>query len=269
MHIHFYKFQGAGNDFIIADNRDNSLTDISTEQIRQMCSRRFGIGSDGFILLSSHNYADFQMDFYNPDGSGATFCGNGARCIVAFAYRLGIINNETEFMASDGLHKAVIKDSLDTRNLIIRLRMRDVNEIERHEAGNFCNTGSPHLVKFINRTEDFPVVDEAMKIRYSDNYKAEGTNVNFVSELSSDEISVRSYERGVENETLSCGTGVTASALAFAERINMPEGNIRVKTRGGDFRVAFKRSKTGYTQVYLQGPAAFVFEGDYKYSNPT
>jgi diaminopimelate epimerase len=262
MHIHFYKYHGAGNDFIIADNRDNSLTDISSEQIRQMCSRRFGIGSDGFIFLSTHNYADFQMDFYNPDGSGATFCGNGARCIVAFAYRLGIIKNETEFMASDGLHKAVIKDSENTDDLIIRLRMSNVESLENHPAGSFCNTGAPHLVQFTKLTDDFPVVKKGREIRFSDKYKTDGINVNFVSALSVDQIYVRTYERGVEDETLSCGTGVTASALAFAQSNDMNEGIIGVKTRGGNFRVGFKRSSAGFSQVYLQGPAVFVYGGE-------
>ena len=253
MNIHFYKYQATGNDFVLIDNRDNKLS-FSKEQIEKICNRKFGIGADGLMLIEKHSTLDFNLVYYNSDGS-QSLCGNGSRAAVQFASFLGMVNGAAAFNAFDGGHDAEILS-----NGIIRLKMNDVNGI--YDGGDhfFINTGSPHYVKFVKDIQNFPVFEEGRKVRYSDSYKPGGTNVNYVELLSGNTIFVRTYERGVEDETLSCGTGVTAAALAAS--FSGYTSPIKVKTQGGDLSVEFKSGQSGtFREIYLIGPAKKVFEG--------
>jgi diaminopimelate epimerase len=256
MGIHFYKYHGTGNDFILIDNRDNKVKSLKIEQIRNLCHRRFGIGADGLMLLKTHPQYHFEMDYYNSDGSGATMCGNGGRCITAFARDLGIIEDKVEFIASDGLHEAYF----ETQNLVC-LKMQDINSIEEYPEYSFLNTGSPHYISFVKDTKLIDVFNEGKKVRYSDKFKAEGTNVNFVSILSNG-LAVRTYERGVEDETFSCGTGSVAAAIAWFMRSDKRNTKIEISTMGGKLEVSFKANEQHFTDIYLKGPAVKVFEGE-------
>lgn len=252
--MHFYKYQATGNDFVLIDNRDNKFS-FSKEQIEKICDRKFGVGADGLMLIEKHPILDFNVVYYNSDGS-QSLCGNGSRAAVQFASFLGMVNGKTEFNAYDGAHGAEILQAG-----IIRLRMNDVTNVKEGGDHFFINTGSPHYVKFVKDIQDFPVVDEGKKIRYSDSYKPGGTNVNYVELLPDNVIFVRTYERGVEDETLSCGTGVTAAALAASFKgYSSP---VIVKTKGGDLSVEFKSGQSGtFQEIYLIGPAKRVFEGN-------
>lgn len=257
MKIKFYKYEGAGNDFIILDNRQNLYNDITSQQVKQLCDRHFGIGADGLMLLNQQKDKDFQMVYFNADGNEGSMCGNGGRCIVKFASMSGIKKSEYEFSATDGDHKAEI--DLDKQ---ISLKMNDVNSVEFSLDHYVLDTGSPHYVKFVKDIEKFDVVTEGRKIRNSKEFVEKGINVNFVETLSDDQIYVRTYERGVENETLSCGTGVTASAIIAAHNDN-GFNRVEVKTRGGELSVEFEKiSETEYTDIWLSGPAQFVFSGE-------
>jgi len=252
----FYKYHGTGNDFIMIDSYHEKIG-LSKNKIQELCSRRFGIGSDGLMLLKKHPEYDFEMDYYNPDGSGATFCGNGARCIVAFAQKLGIITNKTEFLASDGVHKAFIN------NDIVKLEMKNIDSFLQKEDYTFMDTGSPHVVLFCENLDNFDVQKVGSEIRYKSDFEPIGTNVNFV-EQKNNFIQVRTYEKGVENETFSCGTGVVASALSFAIINNNTNNFVNVKTKGGELNVYFNKNKHKFSNVWLEGAAAFVFEGSVK-----
>ena len=253
MDIQFYKYQGAGNDFVIIDDRKGKFDADNQELIAHLCNRRFGIGADGLILIQLSVDSAFEMVYFNADGS-QSMCGNGARCAVAFAKFLGIIEQKTNFLAIDGDHQAVIADEL------IELEMRPVLSLANAGQDYFVNTGSPHHVRFVENISDYPVFEEGKTIRYSDKYAPKGTNVNFVTPLGKDEIHVRTYERGVENETLSCGTGVTACALVYGYQHELHEVNI--KTPGGKLKVRFTESADGsFQDIWLIGPAEQVFEG--------
>ncbi|MEO9020740.1 MAG: diaminopimelate epimerase [Ginsengibacter sp.] len=257
MKIKFYKFQGAGNDFILLDNRNNLYKDITNAQVRKMCDRHFGIGADGLMLLNKKEDYDFEMIYHNSDGNEGSMCGNGGRCMVQFAYMLGLRKNSYLFMATDGVHEADI--DLEKR---IRLKMGDVKKVTFSLDHYVLNTGSPHYVKFVKDLANFDVVSEGRKIRDSKEFAEEGINVNFVETLREDQIFVRTYERGVEGETLSCGTGVTASALIAAHNDN-GFNRVEVKAKGGDLSVEFeKMSDTHFINIWLCGPATFVFSGD-------
>lgn len=251
--MHFNKFQATGNDFVIIDNRDgkNSLTQ---EEVVRLCDRKFGVGADGLMLIEKDSSSDFNLIYYNADGS-PSLCGNGSRAAVVMASRLGIINGKTKFNAYDGLHEADI-----LANGQVRLKMNKVQEVKKVGEDLFLNTGSPHLIRFVSDAKNFPVFEEGKKIRYSEDFKPGGTNANFVELLSDNTIYVRTYERGVENETLSCGTGVTAAALAAS--FNGYSSPVNIKTLGGDLQVEFKSSQPGsFDEIYLIGPAKMVFEG--------
>ena len=210
--MEFYKYQGTGNDFVMIDNRSGEWDNLSIKNIQKLCDRRFGIGADGLIKINTKEGVDFEVDYYNSDGS-KSFCGNGARCSVAFAHFLSIFkNNKTVFTAIDGLHKAEITED------IVKLKMGDVNDINIDGSDSVLDTGSPHYVKYVEDIANFNVFAEGNHIRNSENYREKGINVNFVENISDDEIFVRTYERGVEDETFSCGTGVTASALTFLQK---------------------------------------------------
>ncbi|MBS1637027.1 MAG: diaminopimelate epimerase [Bacteroidetes bacterium] len=256
MILQFYKYQGTGNDFVLIDNRDMKLS-LSVEQIRLLCDRRFGIGADGLMLLELEPGVDFKMVYFNSDGNESSMCGNGGRCITALAARLGLIGKEAKFLAVDGLHEAKIE------NDIVSLKMNDVRTIETGSDFYFLDTGSPHYVKFVEGVAHTDVFSEGSKIRNNERFKETGTNVNFIEKLD-DVLFVRTYERGVEDETLSCGTGVTASALVAAARgLATGKNNCRVKTPGGELNVKFdKVLENTFYNIWLEGPATFVFKGE-------
>jgi len=252
--IGFNKYQGAGNDFIIIDNRNSIFNPDDAVLIKQLCDRRFGIGADGLILINRKPEFDFEMVYFNADGYIGSMCGNGGRCAADFAVKSGIAGNKLRFVAADGIHDALSEDEL------IRLKMNDVNEI-RSVAGNyFLNTGSPHYVVFASDLNNFDVFNEGNKIRWSEDFRPGGTNVNFV-EPENNGIYVRTFERGVEDETLSCGTGVTASAIASVLSGHFVSSPVNVRTRGGNLKVEFNVTGNHITDIWLTGPATFVFEG--------
>ena len=251
--MEFYKYQGTGNDFVMIDNRSGKWDNLSIENIQKLCDRRFGIGADGLIKINSAQGVDFEVDYYNSDGS-KSFCGNGARCSVAFAHFLSIFkDNTTVFTAIDGLHEAKIKDG------IVKLKMGDVENILNDGNDSVLDTGSPHYVKYVEDIANYKVFAEGNSIRNSENYKEKGINVNFVENISDDEIFVRTYERGVEDETFSCGTGVTASALTFLQKNNLT--SVKVKTLGGNLKVYAEKNGDSFHEIWLEGPAQQVFTG--------
>jgi diaminopimelate epimerase len=255
MKIHFYKYQATGNDFVLIDNR-SKIYSFTKDQIGKICDRRFGVGSDGLILLENDDVLDFKIIYFNVDGT-QSLCGNGCRSGIDLASNLGVIkNDETRFSAYDGPHEAAIL----TKGLI-KLRMNDVGEIRETSGGFFIDTGSPHFVQFVENLEEYPVVEEGKKLRYSEEFRPSGTNANFVEMLDNNTVFVRTYERGVEDETFSCGTGVTAVSLAASLRgYTSP---VTVKVRGGELSVEFKSGQSGIFQdISLIGPAKLVFEGD-------
>lgn len=258
MNIHFYKYQGTGNDFVILDNRKGEFSTLTTEQINFICERRFGVGADGLMLLSEKPGYDFEMKYYNADGHEGTMCGNGGRCLVKFAYHVGIHKNTYLFSAIDGDHEAEI--DLDGT---VSLKMKDVNEIKSINGGDFIlNTGSPHYIKMVNKLDSLDVFNLGKLIRNSPKFVEEGINVNFVENTGDDEIAVRTYERGVEDETLSCGTGVTAAALACYHNEN-GFNEVTVRTKGGKLSVEYDRTgDDNYKNIWLSGPAEKVYEGD-------
>jgi diaminopimelate epimerase len=254
--MQFHKYQGTGNDFVIIDNRDGSI-ELSNDQVAFLCDRKFGIGADGLMLLQNKAGYDFEMIYYNSDGKPSTMCGNGGRCLVKYAYEVaGINKNEYHFLAIDGQHKANID-----LNGWVNLHMIDVPLIQSDGSDSVLNTGSPHFVKIVDDAATYDVVRVGKLIRYSDKYAQEGINVNFVERLSDDHIYVRTYERGVENETLSCGTGVTASALVMWHN-DRGFNRVEVTTPGGNLAVEFDRiDEYSFNNIWLCGPATQVFAG--------
>lgn len=248
----FSKYQGTGNDFIIIDNRDLSFQ-VSTDHIASLCERRFGIGADGLILLQNEKGYDFRMVYFNADGNESSMCGNGGRCIVAFAKALGIIEKKTNFIAIDGPHEAHLESNL------VNLQMSNVDLISEDGNDYVLDTGSPHYVRFVEDIVSFDVFKNGKSIRNSAKYKGEGINVNFV-EFDDGRLVVRTYERGVEDETYSCGTGVTAASICFSMQNNFIE-LIPVSTLGGQLQVCLKWKGLGLEDIWLQGPANLVFEG--------
>ena len=258
MTIPFFKYQGAGNDFILIDQRTRTfLTRQDNARVAALCDRRFGIGADGLMLLQEAEGADFEMIYFNADGGVSTLCGNGSRCIAAFARRLGIIDRHCTFLAADGPHEAVIRPETGW----VELKMNDVRQVETTEGAVILNTGSPHYVVFVDNLNEMDINASGRSVRYSDRFSREGINVNF-AELSDNGLNVATYERGVESETLSCGTGVTAAALA--RYVRHPDGQpatVRISTKGGNLEVRFRPENGGFTDIWLCGPATFVFEG--------
>lgn len=257
--LKFYKYHGAGNDFILFDTRE-SVIDLKTNEIAFLCDRHKGIGADGLMLLQYSKDLDFEMKYYNSDGIESTMCGNGGRCIVSFAFDVGVQKTEYHFKAIDGLHHArVLK--LSRNEKIIELGMIDVDSIINGEDF-IINTGSPHHLNFFADIKKINIFEEGQKIRYSDKFKKEGINVNFIEEQEN-ELFVRTYERGVENETLACGTGVTAAAIASSIRQNLKYNEFQIKTLGGELHVKFDiNSPTHFTNIKLTGPAKFVYQGE-------
>lgn len=255
--IKFYKYQGAGNDFIIIDNRDMKFKLNNIGLIARLCDRRFGIGADGLMLLQNFEKVDFEMLYYNADGKPGSMCGNGGRCIVAFANKLGIIADEATFLAMDGLHHASLNSSGDW----VSLQMIDVKTIEMDGDDFVLDTGSPHYVKVVDNLKDLDVYNLGKEIRNRSVYQRNGINVNFVQQENKGYF-VRTYERGVEDETLACGTGVTAAALAMAKRKNLRgEVAVPIRVMGGSLTIRFHATENEFTNIFLEGPAIFVFQG--------
>lgn len=257
MKLTFYKYQGTGNDFVMIDNRTNFFPKNNTKLIAFLCDRKFGIGADGLILLENHEKYDFKMVYYNSDGNESSMCGNGGRSLVAFAKQLDIIKDKAEFEAIDGYHFATI----DNDN-IVSLQMIDVDAVKMEKDYSFLNTGSPHHIQLVNDLKKFNVKEEGAKIRYSDLYGKAGSNINFVNQVDNDTFSVRTYERGVEDETLSCGTGVTAVALAMYANHKTDSNKVNLNVEGGKLSVSFKENNGQFSDIFLIGPAQFVFKGE-------
>lgn len=255
MNLNFFKYQGTGNDFVMIDDRQENLDLADLALIGKICDRKFGIGADGLILIRNHPEYDFEMIYFNADGS-QSMCGNGARCAVAFAHFLGLITEKTKFLAIDGPHEALYDEAQ------VELKMGNVKGIEASENDSFVNTGSPHHVQMVDDVHQYAVVEMGKKIRFQERYAPEGTNVNFVESLGENEVFVRTYERGVENETLSCGTGVTAVALAYGK--NKGKQSIKIQTRGGELSVRFTEQEGSFSDIWLIGPAKQVFAGQYQ-----
>ena len=255
--IDFYKYQGAGNDFILIDNRQGTYGGDKVNFARTWCNRRFGIGSDGVIFIEESNESLFEMDFYNPDGS-QSFCGNGSRCAVAFAKFLGILDTDIVFKAIDGLHHAELVGEQ------VKIRMNQFGAIEKIGADEFIDTGSPHYISYCQGSDMRDIVTYGKSIRYSDRFKSEGINVNLIREIGDHHIAIRTYERGVENETLACGTGATACGLSYAEHHKGSlYGVVMVDVKGGELKIHYSRTnRVGYfSDIWLEGPAKFVFKG--------
>lgn len=257
MKIHFHKYQGTGNDFVILDNRTGRYDQISQTQVKELCDRRFGIGADGLMMLNTKDGYDFEMKYFNADGGESSMCGNGGRCLVKFAADMGIYKDNYHFIASDGPHEAEI-DADGT----VSLKMKDVIDVTKYGSDFTLDTGSPHYIKFVNDVMNYDVYKKGNAIRNSDSFSGKGINVNFVQQKSDFEIIVRTYERGVEDETWSCGTGVTAAALVCYHN-ETGYNDVTVLTKGGRLTVEYDRQHNGqYSNIFLCGPAAKVFEGD-------
>lgn len=255
MEIEFVKYQGTGNDFIMIDNHNGSYNDLSISQIEFLCNRKIGVGADGLIKLSKKEGVDFVVEYFNADGT-QSFCGNGARCSVAFAKELGWIKINTRFLAIDGYHNASIIDG------IVRLEMLPVKSFEKKGEDFFLDTGSPHYIHF-DHNEELDILSYGKEIRFSEEYKKVGVNVNLVNSIDDTTIQVKTYERGVEDETLSCGTGVTACALVFMLNSDLQLNKVNINTKGGVLSVESDSflEKIGFTNIWLSGPANKVFDG--------
>ena len=266
MDFTFSKYQGTGNDFIMIDDREKKFPASDTAYIESLCDRRFGIGADGLILLQKHTASDFYMQYFNSDGRESSMCGNGGRCIASFATYIGLVKNHASFFAIDGKHEAEISSDW------VQLKMNNVTNVNSRGGGIYVlNTGSPHFVEFIRgELNELQIIPAAHSIRYGDEFRKEGINVNFVTKTGQDSLKIRTYERGVENETWSCGTGVTASALCLALENTYETGNhlVSVEVKGGKLEVRFQYDKlqNAFTDIWLCGPAEFVFEGMISYA---
>lgn len=259
--VRFHKYEGAGNDFVLIDDRENVLREqLNQAVIARWCDRHFGIGADGLMLLRSHPDFDFEMVYYNSDGAPSTMCGNGGRCIVRFARQLGIHREEYHFLAVDGPHRARLLPEG------VSLEMQNVTTVEELSSGAFqLDTGSPHYVSFVDSCGAVNVPERGRAIRQSATYAAEGINVNFVEQSGADELSIGTYERGVEDETLACGTGVTAAAIAASIRTGIaPNTSFHwtVRAKGGQLAVRGHYDGRQFTDVWLEGPATYVFSGE-------
>lgn len=258
--IPFFKYQGTGNDFVLIDNRNLEFS-LSQSTIAKMCHRRFGIGADGLMLLQNEPGYDFRMVYYNSDGRESSMCGNGGRCISAFAAYLGIVRNNAKFLAIDGEHEAIITSGIKPLEKIVSLKMVDVSDWKLMESGSVMDTGSPHFTIMVDSAENTDVFNEGKKIRNRSEFSPDGINVNFVSH-NNGRLHVRTYERGVEDETFSCGTGVTAAALTHALLNKTETGSNEIITSGGELKVGYKMENEKFTDIWLTGPAELVFRGE-------
>lgn len=253
MNLAFSKYQATGNDFIMVDNRKENFPKNDKSLVARLCDRRFGIGADGLILMEESEMFDFTMVYFNADGGQGSFCGNGSRCSVIFAHSLDMIRDHGRFEAFDGEHEAIVGSGL------IKVRMADVQNGSKVLNGTFIDTGSPHYVEIHQNVDDLDVERLGSSLRYSSEFSPAGANINFVEMLEAGNIRVRTYERGVEAETLSCGTGVTASALVTAAETT---SEVQVLTLGGELKVSFERQENSYSNIWLEGPAQKSFDGE-------
>lgn len=256
MQLEFFKYQGTGNDFVMIDNRSGFFPKENVQLVARLCDRRFGIGGDGLILLEKDTDTDFKMVYYNSDGNQGSMCGNGGRCLVAFAKDLSVIKDKCTFIATDGLHHATVAN-----DGIVSLQMIDVTNIKKENDYTFMNTGSPHHVQMVENLEDYNVKENGAALRYGTLYGAAGSNINFVKKINEDTFSLRTYERGVEDETLACGTGATAVAIAMNATGQTNASSIKLNVEGGKLAVSFDKMGDVFTNVFLIGPAEFVFKG--------
>jgi len=256
MEINFEKYEGTGNDFVMIDNRNDFFPKKDIKLIAHLCDRRFGIGADGLILLENDPNSDFKMVYFNSDGNQSTMCGNGGRCLVAFANKLKIIQSSATFRAIDGLHHATISE-----DAIVSLQMKDIDSVKSEPHYTFLDTGSPHHIEMVTAISNVDVKSQGAAIRYSALYGLAGANVNFVEQIDQDTFSIRTYERGVEDETLSCGTGATAVAIAMNCIGKTHSNAIKINVKGGKLEVSFDNNDFQYSNVFLKGPATFVFQG--------
>ncbi len=255
MKLKFYKYQGTGNDFVMIDNRELSIDKTDLAIAKKLCDRKFGIGADGLILIESHAELDFEMIYFNADGT-QSFCGNGSRCAVAFANQLGVIQESAKFLAIDGIHEAKIAGEH------VELKMGDFPSFEKHQNHYFIHTGSPHYIQYRKGVSELELVAEAHKIRYNERFRTEGTNVNYVEKQNDNSLKMRTYERGVEDETLSCGTGATAVALSGSSEFNLTSP-VAIHVPGGQLEIKFNKvSEEQFSDIWLIGPATKVFEGE-------
>ncbi|WP_417265401.1 diaminopimelate epimerase [Brumimicrobium sp.] len=254
MTFFFTKYQGTGNDFIMVDCTSVKEFNLSAEEISTLCDRRFGIGADGIILIYSHSTLDFKMVYYNSDGS-QSFCGNGARCAVHYSRSLGLFQDKAQFEAIDGIHSATIEGEL------ISLKMNDVANFSKDETAFILDTGSPHYVQFVAELDDEDIVEYGKKVRFSHKYFEKGINVNLVEVLEDNHLNMLTYERGVEDETYSCGTGATAVALAYALVLDYDDIDVKINVKGGELAVRAERFDRSFESIYLIGPAEKVFDG--------
>ena len=258
MSLTFYKYQGTGNDFIMLNGIEHpACLDLNKKQVERLCDRRFGIGADGLIILSASDKADFKMIYFNSDGGESTMCGNGGRCIAQFAFDQNIVSSKMIFEAVDGLHDAIVNGADKT----VELQMIDVAEYSQLDKDTFVmNTGSPHYVKFDEDFEAIEIVEFGRQVRYSESFAQEGINVN-LSNYANHTLHVKTYERGVEDETYSCGTGVTAAALCASKYHDLDGDVINVQSKGGSLRIKYEKNGNGFKNIWLCGPATFVFTG--------
>ena len=254
MTVEFYKYHGTGNDFVLIDNRSLFFDKNNTELISKICSRHFGVGADGLILLENDNLYDFKMIYFNSDGKQTSMCGNGGRCIISFAKKLNIIDDKANFMAIDGIHEGIINNNL------IKIKMNTVSEIQNINTGFLLDTGSPHFVKFCDSIDNINVFEFGRELRNNKEISEDGVNINFTEVIDNSSIKVRTYERGVENETLSCGTGVIASALSAYKKGLVDTNRIKINTLGGELFVSFEFDNI-YKNIWLEGPAIEVYKG--------
>jgi diaminopimelate epimerase len=258
MKLHFSKYHGTGNDFIIIDNRNNEVN-LSMQQIERLCDRHLGIGADGLMILLHAAQHDFEMKYFNADGGEGTMCGNGGRCITAYAHHLGIISQRSRFLTIDGEHSGEILDQKGNTSMI-SVTLRDIHRIERNQNYYLIDTGSPHYVEFVEDMKELDTFNRGKLIRWDPRFQPEGLNVNFVK-VKGEYLTVRTFERGVENITLSCGTGVTAAAVAADMENNETKTQYQIQTLGGELIVRFKKHNHSYQNVSLTGPVKHVFDG--------
>ena len=258
MKIKFEKYESGGNDFVLIDNRNN-IHDLDSDKIKKICNRNFGVGSDGLIILKKSKIADFKMIYFNSDGQSSTLCGNGTRCLFSFSLSLGIVKKIAKIETSEGVYIATISN----RNLV-SLKMKDINSIFLFDNKAYLNSGSPHHVEMIEDLNQISVRNMGSSIRFSKRYSPNGTNVNFFKKINDKKFEIRTYERGVEDETLSCGTGATAVAIAVHAMGLTKQSEIIIQTKGGELIISFEKSQTGYKNICLEGPTRLVFKGEYQ-----
>lgn len=259
MQIDFIKYHATGNDFILIDNISEKYNGFRAGKVTRLCHRRFGIGADGVILIEKHPEWDFMMNYYNSDGKIGTFCGNGSRAAVHFAKQLGLCKEKAHFMASDGAHLAEFISDKE-----IRVRMHEVKEYARSGKDIILDTGSPHFIRFVKNTDEIDVVKSGRAIRNEKRFMPKGINVNFVEVENAGSFRMRTYERGVEDETWSCGTGTVAAAIAYSvlKKNNILKQSYRISSPGGKLKVSFeRRAENSFSKIWLQGNAIPVFSG--------